>query len=909
MRRYTPAIVIFLVIVTLPILTSIAVDFFWFQSFARTDVWLTKFVAKAAIFVALALISGVILSLNAAIAFHWVRTNQSVRPIAKGLPSLIWEGIEKLMSPEVMTAVRRWNARAHRVVVYSTAVGIAILIGMVASGHWLTLLQAQASVPFGVLDPVFHLDTGFYTFSLPLLVLLRDLMVLGVITAFISATWVYVLVGGPSALGSLTERSGMRRHLCFLLGAFVAILAFSSGLAWFSPLFASRDVIWGAAYSDMAALPLMKGATVVLVIAALAWWVTGWVQKVRYPIILTGLGIGIWILARTVVPILTQQLIVKPNEFTKERPFILQHIALTRTAFGIQNVEIIPFSPSGNFTSEMRTTHADLLSNIRLWDEEPIHRTFKQLQEIRSYYEFGNVDVDRYPVDGRLQQVMLSAREINVDALNVQAKTWVNEHLVYTHGYGLCMSPVNAVTPEGLPTFYVKDIPPTSTLDRSVSQPGIYFGESQDKYAIVNTKQAEFDSPSGDINVYTHYKGQGGVRLHNIFRRLLFASAFSDAKIAISPLITKDSRILYGRNIQDVANRIAPFLKWDKDPYLVLTQNGRMVWILDAYTVLEKMPYVAPVSVDDASISYIRNAAKLTIDAYSGETHLYAMDEKDPVLKSFSKIYPKLFESASKIPMAIRSHVRYPRDLFLIQSAVLRTYQMTDPNVFYNREDTWSFPLEKVDTKMVTMRPYYIVTQVPGDTDQSFIQMIPFTPAGRQNMIAWLSVRCDWENYGRLRLILFPKRSLIFGPNQVESRIDQDTEISSSISLWSQAGSSVNRGNLMVIPIANTLLYIEPIYLQSTQSQMPELKRVVVSEGDRVVMSETLDGALSKLLDTTPAPATPSAVTLSVPLLDKIKAEYAEFKAACRNVRFDQAGEHLQRLDTLMNSLIHPAKK
>ena len=519
-----------------------------------------------------------------------------------------------------------------------------------------------------------------------------------------------------------------------------------------------------------------------------------------------------------------------------------------------------PFPRSPIWMSRISANNLPTIRNIPLWDRRPLIATYSQLQEIRSYYRFGSIDVDRYSINGDYKQVMVAAREFSREQLAIQGETWVNRHLVYTHGYGFCMSPANEVGEEGLPEFYVKDIPPSASVDIRVDRPEIYYGEAMQDYVIVNTRTEEFDYPRGDENAYTTYRGAGGVPVNSFWRRLLFALRFGDPYLLVTQNLKPESRVQFdrhiGRRFRDEGPRrfqkLAPYLRFDKDPYLV-TVNGRLVWIQDAYTESNMYPYAEPYGrpyVREAN--YIRNAVKATLDAYDGSVTFYVWDPEDPLIRSYMDIFPDLFRPKEDMPEALRAHVRYPADLFEIQASLYNTYHMASPQVFYNREDVWEPAMEiyGVSERPRVMAPYYIIVKLPDAEREEFVLMLPATPAGKANMIAWLLARCDGPNYGRLMVYKLPKKKLIYGPMLIERRIDQDTDVSREITLWSQRGSDVLRGNLLVVPIENGFIYVEPLYLRATQSGMPELKRVLVAHGDRLAMAEDLEQALDRAFET-----------------------------------------------------------
>jgi uncharacterized membrane protein (UPF0182 family) len=489
------------------------------------------------------------------------------------------------------------------------------------------------------------------------------------------------------------------------------------------------------------------------------------------------------------------------------------------------------------------------LQNVRLWDDRLLQQTYAQLQELRPYYEFSPIDIDRYEIDGEIRQVMLAGRELNKQ--NLTAPSWVNQKLQFTHGYGVVMNPVDQVTPEGRPNFFIKDLPPQSSIDIEVERPEIYYGEMINDVVFVGSDLEEFDYPVGTQNANSSYAGKGGVELSNILRRLAFAFRFGETNLLLSDYITPQTRVLLHRNIRDRVNRITPFLVFDSDPYLVVAA-GRLVWMLDGYTLSSDFPYATPT---DQGFNYIRNAVKATVDAYDGDVNYYLADPDDPIIETYSQAFPGLIRPLSEMPEELRAHIRYPADLFRVQTQQFLKYHMTDTQVFYNEEDLWEIPMEIFDTDQQPIEPYYVIMSLPNEESTEFLLIEPYTPAGKDNMIAWLAARSDAPNYGELVAYELPKQELAFGPSQVEARIDQNPEISAQISLWNQRGSRVIRGNLLVIPMGSSFLYVEPLYLLADTSELPELKRVIVASGDRLAMRETLEEALLALVQAGPSVA------------------------------------------------------
>jgi uncharacterized membrane protein (UPF0182 family) len=556
--------------------------------------------------------------------------------------------------------------------------------------------------------------------------------------------------------------------------------------------------------------------------------------------ILSVAGFIAFYLVANIYPGAVQTFSVKPNELQKESPYIANSIRSTSLAYGLDKIEVRDFSAGGGLTlKDLKRNEATVL-NIRLWDWRPLKDVYGQLQSIRPYYNFEDVDLDRYVIDGNYRQITLSVRELDFESVSEQARTWINQYFQYTHGYGLCASPVNEVTEEGLPEFVIQDIPPRSKSSLKISRPEIYYGEKTLHPVFVKTGMKEFDYPLGEENAFTTYAADRGVSIGSFWRRLLLAWDLGSFEILFTKNFTSDSRVLLHRSVRDRIQRIAPFLAYDRDPYIVIDE-GRLFWIQDAYTTTNRYPYSEPFQ---GQFNYIRNSVKVVLDAYLGDVFFYLADPGDPIVRTYSSIFPTLFRPISQMRPGLRAHVRYPEDLFDVQRHMYRTYHMRDPRVFYTKEDLWEVPSEIYSGSEQVMESYYTIMSLPPSQTKEFIMLIPFTPKDKNNMIAWLAARSDGANYGKLVLYQFPKQELTYGPMQIEARIDQDPAISQLITLWNQKGSSVIRGNLLVIPIEHSLLYVEPIYLQAEKSRIPELTRIVVVYQNRVSMGETLKEAL-----------------------------------------------------------------
>jgi uncharacterized membrane protein (UPF0182 family) len=751
-------------------------------------------------------------------------------------------------------------ARMANGILVAAALILGLFFGLQAQGMWRTALLSVYGVTFGQTDPILGRDLSFYIFRLPWQRFLQSWFVWLVGLALAGAALVYALTYSASRLARKVEVVGVRRpwlrlspaaerHLLVLGAVILGLIAWGYQLSIPSLLYSTSGAAYGAGYADVhARLPALHALTGIAALAAVVLLIS-LVVKVRW---LPPAVIGVWLLVAflggSVYPSLLQRLAVEPNELSREREYIAHTIHYTRAAFGLDGVAEADFAMAEGAVPLDLVANASTIQNIRLWDYRPLMRTYGQLQEIRLYYAFADVDVDRYQVGDEYRQVTLAAREIATNELPDTAQTWVNRHLVYSHGSGVVLSPVNEVVEEGLPLLWVRDIPPRSSYpELALTRPEIYFGELTDDYVVVKTEEQELDYPSGDQNVYTTYEGTGGVLLNSPIKRLAYALRLSASQILLSGSITPESRLLWRRSIEERVQAVAPFLRYDPDPYPVIV-DGRLIWLLDAYTATDRYPYSEPIETSFGSLSYLRNSVKVAMDAYNGALTFYIIDPGDPLVATYAAIFPDLFRPGEEMDPALVAHWRYPEGMFQIQAAKYQTFHMTDPQVFYNREDLWSWAEELVGGERRPIEPYYVNMRLPGETTAEFVLMLPFTPSTKQNMIAWLYARNDGDNYGQLGVYKFPKQTLVYGPMQVESRIDQDPVISQQLSLWNQRGSQVIRGNLLVIPMDQAILYVEPIYLEAEASQLPELRRVIVAYGSRIAMEETLAQGLAQVM-------------------------------------------------------------
>jgi uncharacterized membrane protein (UPF0182 family) len=732
---------------------------------------------------------------------------------------------------------------------------VALIAGLGAAGDWPLFQAFLHQAPFGVRDPVFGRDVGFYAFTLPVYQAIYGWLFAWLFVALLGGAVAYYLDLVPLAIrGVWAIPRGVRIHLSILAGLLVLLRGIGFWLDRYGILFSPHGAVYGAGYTDLhATLPVLTLLTVLSAFTGILLLASTRARTIRPAIGALVALLVVWIGGTVIYPAFIQQWVVAPNELDREQPYIRNGIASTLRAYGLDGVDEQLFPAALTLTPAGVAANRTVLDSVRLWDYRPLLQTYAQLQSLRLYYTFTDVGIDRYRIGGREQQVMLSARELDVNRLPDQARTWVNEHLVFTHGFGLVMTPVNRISAEGLPDFYIKDIPPQSSMGLAVTRPELYYSLVTTPYVVVDTRTKELDYAQGDQNVYTTYAGRGGVPLTAPLSRFAFASRFGAMSLLLSNDITPASRVLFHRDIRDRVARVAPFLRLDSDPYLVLA-DGRLYWILDGYTTTSMYPYSRP----SGELNYIRNSVKAVVDAYDGTVALYVFDPADPLLRTYGGIYPGLLRSRAEMPPALAAHVRYPVDLFTIQADVYATFHMKDPRVFYNREDLWGIPSELFGGSPQPVEPYYVNLKLDPAHGEEFVLILPFTPSGKNNMVAWMAARSDAPNYGRLLVYRFPKDTTVFGPMQIEARINQDPTISSQLTLWNQQGSQVIRGNLLVVPIADSLLYIEPLYLQAQGSALPELKRVIVAYGAQIAMEPTLEDAVARIFGALPAAAAPT---------------------------------------------------
>jgi uncharacterized membrane protein (UPF0182 family) len=848
-------IIIILLLVAVPILFGILGDWFWFLSIGYEEVFLRVLFTSVYLGLGFGLAFLVFSLLNIRIA-KWVSLRRHRK---RGGEEEEKEKKEKKGEEKEKKEVKKKGPSGGKVLT-GLALFFSLIVGLTFA-RWDTVLMYLNTSPFTASDAVFSQNIGFYFFTYPFY-----LMIMGFFTMTLVLTIILTFVSYAINLNSIKkkdvefveeittqsyslEMKDIKKrsvpHLSVLFAMLFFVIAFGFSLAQYSLLFSETGVVFGPGYTDLnITLPLFVILFFISIIIGILFLAN--IKMNRWRFILEGIMAFILILViGFIITGVVQAFVVNPNEFNLEKPYIDRNIDSTLKAYDLNNIKEGVFPITYNLTKEDIENNAETISNIRLWDWRPLRETYNQIQLFRTYYNFNDVDIDRYYIDGKYKQVMISAREINTEELASQAKTWVNEHLVYTHGYGVVMSPVEESSDEGLPEFHISDIPPQSEYF-DIKNPRIYFGEKSPEYSIIKTTTNELDYPSGDQNMYNTYDGSSGIDMSDLLKRIVYAIKFGSIELLFSSSIKPESKLLMNRDIQTRIQTIAPFLEYDPDPYIVISE-GRLFWIIDAYTTSPYYPYSEPISTGFfESINYIRNSVKVVVDAYNGDVTYYVIDPDDPVIQTYTKIFPGLFTDFSEMPQSLQEHVRYPEGLFNIQRMIYSEYHMKNSQVFYNKEDVWEVPDEIYKQNMQKMVPYYVIMKLPGEEREEFIMMLPLKPRGKENLIAWMAAKSDPPNYGELVVFQFSKQELIYGPMQIEARIDQDTDISQLFTLWSQAGSAVIRGNTLVIPIEDSILYIEPVYLEATErGTLPQLKRVIVAYGNQLTMQETLEESLA----------------------------------------------------------------
>ncbi len=811
---------------------SIFTNFLWFDNLGYGDVYKTILIQRIWLFFVGALLFAAIAGFNVWLTYRYGRGPQVI-PIPE-------ETLELLRPLTLVGAI-------FIIVVAS------LIFGGVAGSRWPTVLGFIHSTPFNVTDPQFNKDISFFVFTLPLHHLVQGWLLGAVIVSSLMTVAMYFIhFSLRGAVFSMTIP--VRVHISVLGALLLFLFGYGYWLNIYDQVFSTGGAVVGATYADVnAGIPALRILTVIVVAGGLLLLANAfWFRGVRLMVGIAGLWLGSMIILVFLVPASVQRFQVEPSELEKEREFIARNIEATREAFGLNRIEESPYPirESPRITEEIVRSNPETIGNLRLWDYRPFLDTLNQIQFIRLYYDFLDVDVDRYTIDGEYVQVMVSARELSPERLPEEAQRWVNRKLQFTHGFGVVAAPVTDFTEDGKPVFILKDVPPVGKIP--ITRPEVYYGENTRDYVVVNSSVEEFSYPTEtDIPVYARYEGNGGVPISGFLRKLAYGWKFKDINLFISSEITEGSRIQFNRNIQDRIREIAPFLVLDDDPYVVVVDGG-LQWIQDAYTVTDLYPYSTPFNGELGSFNYIRNSVKIVMDAYQGDLTFYIIDQDDPLAKTYSKIFPSLFRPFDEIDErhpGLREHIRYPEGLFKTQAEQYLQYHMTDTTVFFNKEDQWSIPQETFFGGLQTMDPYYLIMRLPDQTEQEFVLMLPFTPADRPNMVSWLAARNDGEHYGELVNFVFPRGKQLDGPLQVEARIDNDPDISQQFTLWGQVGSQVLRGNLLVVPMDNTILYVEPVFLQAESLAFPELKQVIVADAGEVVMRPTLKEALTALTD------------------------------------------------------------
>ncbi|RCW51467.1 MULTISPECIES: UPF0182 family protein [unclassified Halanaerobium] len=905
------AILIFILIfIVLSAGSSIFTDWLWFKELNFEKTFMIMFMSNFILRIIIGVIFASVIYLN----LHFTK-----KPIVNFINIKTDNRVETLFGEERSNIFNWLNKKRINIIYLTISIVFGFLFSSISSESWKMVLKFLNRTSFQTVDPIFSKDIGFYVFTLPFLRFVREMGMVLVIISLIFTGFIYLIFTGVHSFNDLSIKLSSRgkKHLSILVFVFLLFKAWDYRIKMYDILFSPRGVVFGAGYTDVNANLLAYRILFFTVLFVAAAVVFSFIKN-NYKFVIWGIGawIAVSIIFSSLYPAFMQQFRVEPNEITLESKYIKNNIDMTLSAYGLDDVEEKDYEIKNDLTYDKLMENPETINNIRLWDDRPLLDTYSQIQELRQYYKFINVDIDRYEINSEYRQVMLAARELDQSLLSPEAQTWVNKTLKYTHGFGVVMSPVNKITPEGLPEFYIKDIPPKIDADIELNNSAVYYGEKTDNYVIVNTESTEFHYPMGSENVYINYDGSGGVKINNFLRKAIYAMRLRNMKLILSTDINNDSRIMYYRNIKERVQKAAPFLKYDSDPYLVI-DKGRLFWIYDAYTTTNSYPYSQPYNKGD---NYIRNSVKVVIDAYNGDMDFYVIDEKDPIARTYMKIFDDLFTPGEEMSDSLRKHLRYPKDLFKIQTELYGTYHMKDPVVFYNKEDVWNIPKETYSNTAVKVDPYYIINNLPGEEDSEFILMSPFTPANKNNMVSWMAARSDGDRYGDILVYKFPKDNLIYGPTQIESRIDQESGISQLLTLWSQRGSQVIRGNLLVIPIDHNILYVEPIYLQAETSRLPELKRIVAAYKNDIVMRESLGAAFRALFDEDEPkivgpgeePAAEdklqedeSAVINSV---ESLAAEanrlFNEAQNALREGNFSEYGKLIDQLGQILNQLI-----
>ncbi len=907
-------VVLGVVLLTAGTAISYTVDALWFDSLGLGTVFWTRLDLQAAIFATFALL-----------------TLLAVYGVFRGLvPDSLGQLIQHSISINRQRVMIPVDA-VRKLIGVGLSLASAFVAGASMEQNWTTLALFWEAPRSGALpDPIFGKPLDFYLFTLPAMQLISGwLLSISVLACLLAAGFV-LLSGGTGIwmqrqIGAAPLR--LWRGSSISLGALLLMLAVRAYLGRYEHLFQDGTVFSGVNYTDA---HVTLAGTLLICVALAAGAIMAWIAAARAPrpraLVMAAVPTIVCYLLLAAVRWYVGGFVVAPNQLVRERPFIAHNIEMTRRAYALDRIETHPFPAETGIEAVDPANNRTTLDNIRLWDARALQDTLRQIQEIRTYYDFPDIDMDRYEIDGSVRQMMLAVRELNVDKLPQSSRNWINEKLIYTHGYGVTMNPVNGFTPEGLPTLILSNMPVQSTIPTlQVTRPEIYFGELTDTDVYVKTRQKEFNYPQGDANNLTSYQGDGGIRLGGWLRRTLIAFDRGDlAKLPFSDDVDSDSRLLMRRKLSERVQEIAPFLRFDPDPYVVISKDGRIYWLMDAFTTSNGYPYAHRITLGGESINYIRNSVKVLIDAYTGQTTFFVFDTHDPVIAAYRKVFPTLFADAAAMPADLRKHVRYPELLLNVQAAVYGLYHMTNPDVFYNREDLWTVAsgVGSADQRQEPSEPNFVLMTLPGERSTEFIAILPFTPANRNNLIGWIAGRSDGEHYGEALVYDFPKTKLIDGPLQIEARIDQNAELSGQLTLWNQQGSHVRRGSLIVIPIGRALLYAEPIYLQADRSPMPELRLVVLAVQDRLAYGPTFESAMAALFGTAPsmlsartsgqAPDSraqkPAAGAAAAPagtdaLIGEAARDFADYQQLTAAGKLAEAGEKLEALKRALEAL------
>jgi uncharacterized protein len=906
-------LVLAIIILSASWLSTFYTDYLWYNEVGQTGVFWKVITTKIWVFFLFGTVFFLIFYLNIYLArrltpkYELVDVDEKTNALDKGLS-------------EFRDKAGKWLGRG----LLAGSLLISILVGWAAGHQWEKVLKFFTYTGFGQTDPVFHKDIGFYLFRLPFLEYLFGWLMAVLIATLVITAVVHFIYGAINFNRKNQRFAGhAKAHLSVLAGLILLVQAYRFRLQMFTTLYHTSGTFTGAHYSDVHALiPALYILIVVSVVCAFLFILNIRFKGWKLPAVGLITIVVVSVLAGALYPFIIQNYVVKPKELSRESEYLGYNIEFTQDAYNLQSDGENPVVTNAEFAADQDLTYDDITANqatvrnIRLWDPKAYLQVLLQRQVLRQEYSFTDTDVDRYIVgDGTYNQMLLSARELVYSQLPPSAQSWQNLHLSYTHGFSTVMAPSNASDPDGNPLLVVRDIPTVTTegLGIEVNRPELYFNETNTGYVILRTGAPEinYSTSSTPQLVEPYYEGSGGVQISSFFKRLAFSIRFADINLLLSGYVNSDSRLMFRRTLSDRINTVAPFLRLDKDPYLVVSDDGQLFWIQDAYTTSGLYPY----SEYSGDINYIRNSVKVVINAYDGTMRFYIVDPTDPVVQTYAKIFPDLFTDFQEMPEDLVKHMRYPEGLFNTQMEMYKTYHMNDVNAFYQKTDAWDIPTQTyaVDSGQKTLPAFYVILKLPGNAKEEMVLMLPFNPRGKQNMVNWVVARCDYPNYGTLINFSFPGGKLVKGPQQFEALVDQQTTISSQFTLWNQAGSRVIRGNTLVIPIETSLIYVEPVYLESTTIGIPQLKRVIVSDGTNVAMAETLDGALRDLFGVAPAqpeqpatpsqPAEPGAEVTTAQLITQASQLYNEAQAALKNGDWATYGDKVKQLGDVLNQL------